>query len=75
MSFDTFVNEGSGVKSSVAKELNNSMKIENTRASKHWKKVSSTLSSCFTILTTKPMVPARRMVSWKLWTKLTPTMW
>jgi hypothetical protein len=35
MCFNGFVDKGSGVKSSLAKELDNSMKIEDTRVIKH----------------------------------------
>jgi hypothetical protein len=35
MPFDNFVDEGGGVKSSLAEESNNSMKKEDTRISEH----------------------------------------
>jgi hypothetical protein len=74
MPFDNFVDEGSDVKSSPTEESDNSMKVVDARASKHWGRVSSTSSSYFIVLTTKLAVPAIRMVSWELWAKLSPTM-
>ncbi len=47
-------NEESGVKSSPTEELDNSMKVEDSRALKHWRRVSSNSSSCFTILAIDP---------------------
>jgi hypothetical protein len=35
MPFDNFINKGGGVKSLLVDELNNSMKIEDARISKH----------------------------------------
>ncbi len=63
MPSDNFVEEGRGVKSSHKEESNNSMEIKDVRTLEHWGRVSSTSSSCFTILTTERAVLAIRMVS------------
>ncbi len=63
MPSNNFVNEGRGVKSSHEEESDNSMEIKDVRTLEHWGRVSSTSSSCFTILTTKPAILAIRMVS------------
>jgi hypothetical protein len=56
MSFNDSVDKGRGVKSSLEEELNSSMKTENARTLEDWRKVSSTLSSCFTIISTIELI-------------------
>ncbi len=74
MPFTNFVNEKRGVKSSAKEESKNLMKTKDARASKHWGRVSSTSSSCFTVLTIKPVIPTIRMAFWEVGAKLSPTM-
>ncbi len=73
--FGDIVDKGWGVKSSPEQKSDSSMKTneEGLFENKGW--MSLTSCSCFTILTTNPIVLDVKIVSWKLWIKLSPTMW
>jgi len=64
-----------GVKSSHEEKLDNSMKSNEEGGIEDKSRMSLTSCSYFTILTTYIIVLGVKIVSWKLWIKLLPTMW
>jgi hypothetical protein len=63
------------MKSSPKEELDNSMKIDEVAMFKNRGWMSLISCFCFTILTINPTIIGVKIVSWKLWVKLLPTMW